>query len=165
MKNLCQQTIFLTPTNKHEVLKSIKLLKRNKAFGPFSIPTKFLKLFQKELRKPMSLIINLPFSTRTFQVILKIANNLLLYKRGSFSLYQLQTNLFTIKPEQNNRKTCPQKSLKFPNWTKCLVWKTIWFQKQPFYYACTYRKNKISLWLWAICMWSILRSAKQLWHS
>ena len=78
LKNLCQQTIFLTLTNKHEVLKSIKLLKRNKAFGPFSIPTKFLKLFQKELRKPISLIINLPFSTRTFQVILKIANNLLL---------------------------------------------------------------------------------------
>ena len=69
MKNPCLQIFFLTPTNEQEVLKGIKLLKRNKAFGPFSIPTKFLKLFQKELSKPISLIINLSFSTGIFPFI------------------------------------------------------------------------------------------------
>ena len=72
MKNPCLQIFFLTPTNEQEVLKGIKLLKRNKASGPFSIPTKFLKLFQKELSKPISLIINLSFSTGIFPFIQKL---------------------------------------------------------------------------------------------
>ena len=95
-------------------------------------------------------------------------SNPLLQKRRYFSLHQLPTNLFTVKPEHNNRNTCTWTYLKFPNWTKCPVWKTTWFQKQSFYYACTYKtylKNKTSLWFWTICMRSILRSAKSFWHS
>ena len=45
LKIPCQQTFFLTPTNEQEVLKSIKILKRNKVSAPLSIPTKILKLF------------------------------------------------------------------------------------------------------------------------
>ena len=82
LKNPCQQTFFLTPTtNEQEVLKSIELLKRNKASGPFSIPTKFLKLFQKELSKPISLTINLSFLTGTFPVILKLAKAIPFFKK------------------------------------------------------------------------------------
>ena len=106
LKNPCQKTFLLTPLNEQEVLQTIKLLKRNKASGPFRIPDRFLKLFQKELSKPISLIINLSFLTGTFLIIL--ANVISFFKKeGSFSLYQPPTNLFTIKPEQNNRKTCP----------------------------------------------------------
>ena len=104
LKNLCQQTFLLTPTIEQEVLKSIKLLKRNKASGPFSFPIKFLKQFQKELSKSICLIINLSFSTGTFTK--NSQSNLLLQKRGPFALYQLMTSLFTFKPEQNNRNTC-----------------------------------------------------------
>ena len=69
LKDSSQQTFFLAPTNEQEVLTTIKQLKRNKAFGPSSISTKFLKLFQNELIKPISLIINLSFSTGTFPVV------------------------------------------------------------------------------------------------
>ena len=76
----------MIPTNEQEVLKNIKLLKRNKASGPFSIPTKFLKLFQKELSKPISLIINLSFSTGTFPDILKLAKVIPFFKKEDSSL-------------------------------------------------------------------------------
>ena len=81
LKNPCQKTFFLTPLNEQEVLQTIKLLKRNKASGPFSIPDRFLKLFQKELSQPMSLIINLSFLTGTSLVILKIANVISFFKK------------------------------------------------------------------------------------
>ena len=71
LKDSSQQTFFLSPTNEQEVLTTIKQLKRNKAFGTSSTPTKFLKLFQNQLSKPISLIINLSFSTGTFPVVLK----------------------------------------------------------------------------------------------
>ena len=44
-----------------EVLSVIKELKNNKSTGPSSIPSKFLKLFQTALSKPISLIANLSF--------------------------------------------------------------------------------------------------------
>ena len=86
LKNPCQKTFFLTPLNEQEVLQTIKLLKRNKAYGPFSIPDRFLKLFQKELSQPMSLIINLSFLTGTSLVILKIANVISFFKKKDPSL-------------------------------------------------------------------------------
>ena len=82
LKDSSQQTFFLAPTNEQEVLTTIKQLKRNKAFRPSSIPTKFLKLFQNELSKPISLIINLSFSTGTFPVELKIAKVMPFFKKG-----------------------------------------------------------------------------------
>ena len=86
LKNPCQKTFFLIPLNEQEVLQTIKLLKRNKAYGPFSIPDRFLKLFQKELSQPMSLIINLSFLTGTSLVILKIANVISFFKKKDPSL-------------------------------------------------------------------------------
>ena len=86
LKNPCQQTFFLTPTNEQQVLKNIKLLKRNKVSGPFSIPIKFLKLFQKELTKPISLIINLSFLTGIFPDILKLAKVIPFFKKEDPSL-------------------------------------------------------------------------------
>ena len=86
LKNPCQKTFFLTPLNEQEVLQTIKLLKRIKDSGPFSIPDRFLKLFQKELSQPMSLIINLSFLTGTSLVILKIANVISFFKKKDPSL-------------------------------------------------------------------------------
>ena len=86
LKNPCQKTFLLTPLNEQEVLQTIKLLKRNKASGPFSIPDRFLKLFQKELSQPMSLIINLSFLTGISLVILKIANVISFFKKKDPSL-------------------------------------------------------------------------------
>ena len=102
LRDSSQQTFFLPPTNEQEVLTTINQLKRNKAFGPSSIPTKFLKLFQNELSKPISLIINLSFSTGTFPVVLKIAKVMSFSKKGdpsrctNYSPISLLSNLSKI---------------------------------------------------------------------
>ena len=86
LKNPCQET-FLTPTNEQEVLKSIKLLKRNKS----SKRTKQTYVFDYKL-----FLFNMNFSNYTKNG----KSNSLLLKRRSFSLYQLLNNLFPIKPQQ-----------------------------------------------------------------
>ena len=45
------------------------------------MPRKFLKLFQTALRKPISLIANLTFSSGTFPNNLKIANIIPIFKK------------------------------------------------------------------------------------
>ena len=65
---------FLNPTNPKEVELKISSLKNSKANGPNSHPTKILKECKKEIRIPLTLIINLSFSTETFPNRLKLAN-------------------------------------------------------------------------------------------
>ena len=57
-------------------------MKTNKASGPNSIPTKILKLFQKEFSNLLSDIINLSFNQGTFPNLLKIANVIPIHKNG-----------------------------------------------------------------------------------
>ena len=65
---------FLNPTNPKEVELKISSLKNSKANGPNSLPTKILKECKKEISIPLTLIINLSFSTGTFPNRLKLAN-------------------------------------------------------------------------------------------
>ena len=65
---------FLNPTNPKEVELKISSLKNSKANGPNSLPTKILKECKKEINIPLTLIINLSFSTGTFPNRLKLAN-------------------------------------------------------------------------------------------
>ena len=53
---------YISPTNSDEMLSGIKELNNSKSTGPASIPSKFFKLFQTALRKPILLIANLSFS-------------------------------------------------------------------------------------------------------
>ena len=57
-------------------------MKTNKASGPNSIPTKILKLFQKEFSNLLSDIINLSFNQGTFPNLLKIANVIPIHENG-----------------------------------------------------------------------------------
>ena len=59
---------FISHTNSDKVLSVIKELNNNNYTGPASILSKFLKLFQTTLSKPISLIANLSFSTETFLI-------------------------------------------------------------------------------------------------
>ena len=61
LKNPNPSSFFISPTNSDKVLSVIKELKNNKFTGPASINSKFLKLFQTALSKPISLIANLSF--------------------------------------------------------------------------------------------------------
>ena len=57
-------------------------MKTNKASGLNSIPTRILKLFKKEFSKRISDIINLSFNQSVFPNLLKIANVILIHKKG-----------------------------------------------------------------------------------
>ena len=65
---------FLNQTNPKEVELKISSLKSNKPNGPNSLPTKIMKEYKKEIIIPLSLIINLSFSTRIFPNRMKLAN-------------------------------------------------------------------------------------------
>ena len=81
LKNPNANPLFISPTNSDEVLSVIKELKNNESTGPSSIPSKFLKLFQTALSKPISLIANLSFSSGTFPNSLKIADVIPIFKK------------------------------------------------------------------------------------
>ena len=68
------------------MLSVIKELKNNKSTGPSSIPSKFLKLFQTALSKPISFIANLSFSSGTFLNNLKIANVIPIFKKDNHTI-------------------------------------------------------------------------------
>ena len=65
---------FQNQTNPKEVELKISSLKNNKANGPNSLPTKIMKECKKEISIPLSLIINLSFSTGIFPNRMKLAN-------------------------------------------------------------------------------------------
>ena len=69
------------------MLSVIKELSDSKSTGPASIPCKFLKLFQTALSKPISLVANLSFSTGGFSDNLKVANAILIFKKGDPTVY------------------------------------------------------------------------------
>ena len=64
-----------------ELIWVIKELSNNKSTGRASIPSKFYKLFQIALSKPISLIANLSFSSENFPDYLKIANEIPIFKK------------------------------------------------------------------------------------
>ena len=73
---------LLNLTNPKEIKLKISSLKNNKANGPNSLPTKIMKEFKKEISIPLSLIINLSFSTGIFPNRLKLANIFPIHKGG-----------------------------------------------------------------------------------
>ena len=86
LKNPNANSFFISPTNSDEVLSLIKKLKNNKSAGPSSIPSKFLKLFQTALSKPISFTANLSLSSGTFPNNVKIANVITVFKKDDCTI-------------------------------------------------------------------------------
>ena len=82
LDNSVTNSFFLKPTSEEEVNSIIKQMKTNKAIDPNSIPTKILKMNQHIIAKPLVYLINLSFSTGVFPDLLKIANIILVLKKG-----------------------------------------------------------------------------------
>ena len=55
-------SFFLFPTCSSEIEEEISNLNVNKASGPFSIPTKILKLLKELISKPLEILSNCSFS-------------------------------------------------------------------------------------------------------
>ena len=73
LKNRSDDSFFLSPTDKYEIINIISSLDPNKSTGPNSIPTKILKLLKNDISTQLSDIFNVSFSTGVFPSILKIA--------------------------------------------------------------------------------------------
>ena len=82
-KNLIQILYFLSPVTENEILNEINNLNPKKSTGPARIPTNIFKLISKIICKPLSDIINISLSTGVFPSILKSANVIPIYKKGS----------------------------------------------------------------------------------
>ena len=87
LRNPSQQSFFISPANAEEVLFEIKNLKSDKSTRPSCIPTKFLKLLQTSLSKPISLIIYIYFSTGNFPSTLITANVIPVFKKDDHTLW------------------------------------------------------------------------------
>ena len=84
LDNPLKKTFFQTPAEPYEVQSLIKTLHLKKATGPNSIPTKLLKVFDKNLSVPLAKVINLSFEKGIFPKSLKIANVIPIFKKGDY---------------------------------------------------------------------------------
>ena len=82
LKNSNENSFFLSLTTEEDFENILSTLKTNKRSEPGSVPTRIPKDFKKCLSKPISNLINLPFSLGTFPKILKQAKVISIFKKG-----------------------------------------------------------------------------------
>ena len=76
-------SLFITPTDAHEVNLIISSLNSDKSTGPNSLPTKIFKLLKNDISTHLADIFNLSFSSGVFPSILKIAKVIPVHKKES----------------------------------------------------------------------------------
>ena len=74
---------YFFSTSSKEIEEEISKLNTSKASGPYSIPTKILKLLQCIISKPLEVIFKFSFSTDIVPYLFKIARVIPVYKKGS----------------------------------------------------------------------------------
>ena len=87
LQNRSDDSFFLSPTDKCEIINIIFSLDPNKSTGPNNVPTKILKLLKNYISTQLSDIFNASFSTGIFPSILKIAKVVPIYKKQSKLVY------------------------------------------------------------------------------
>ena len=86
-KNRSDDSFFLSPTKKYEIINIMSSLDPNKSTGPNSIPTKVLKLLKNDISTQRSDIFSVSFSTGFFPTMLKIAKAVPIHKKHSKLVY------------------------------------------------------------------------------
>lgn len=76
-------SLFLTPTDDHEIIKIIKSLKSTNSVGYDEIQTRILKACRNEIAPVLSYLVNLSFSNGVFPEPLKVSIVRPLYKKGA----------------------------------------------------------------------------------
>ena len=87
LKNRSDDSFFLSPSDKYEIINIISSLDPNKSTGPNSIPTKILKPRKNDISTQLSDIFDVSFSTGVFPYILKIAKAVPTFKKQSKLVY------------------------------------------------------------------------------
>ena len=80
-------SLFITPTEAHEINLIISLLNSDKSSGPNILPTKMLKLSKKEISTHLADIFNLYFSSGVFPSILETGKVIPVHKNESKLFY------------------------------------------------------------------------------
>ena len=84
LTNRNENSFFLSPTNKYEIIDIITSIDIDKAVGPHSIPSNILHLIKDIISEPLSNIINHSFEKGIYLDNLKIAKTIPIYKgKGS----------------------------------------------------------------------------------
>ena len=76
-----QDTFFISPCTKEEIIEIISNFKPKKSTGPNGIPTKILKLVTDDICEHLSIIFNASFATRIFPEKLKFAKVIPIHKK------------------------------------------------------------------------------------
>ena len=82
-KNRSDNSFFLSPTDKYEIISIISSPGLKKSTGPYSIPTGILKILKNDISSRLSDIFNDSFSTGAFPSILKIVKVVPIHKKQS----------------------------------------------------------------------------------
>ena len=77
------RSLFLNPVSAIDVLTCIRQMDASKASGPYSIPSRILRIIEDIIAEPLSDIINLSFVEGVFPERLKSAEVVPVYKKGS----------------------------------------------------------------------------------
>ena len=76
-------SFYLFPTTADQIENVISSLNSNKASGPYSIPTKLLKILKNLISKPLELLFNCSFATGIVPDNFKVARVIPVFKKGS----------------------------------------------------------------------------------
>ena len=79
--NTNQDSVFISPCTKEEIIEIISNFKPKKSTGPNGIPTKILKLVTDDICEHLSIIFNASFATRIFPEKLKFAKVIPIHKK------------------------------------------------------------------------------------
>jgi len=83
MKTPLCNSFYIFPVTTAEIEDEISNLNNSKATGPYSIPTRILKILKIVLAKPLEILFNASFSTGIVPDYLKSANVIPVHKNGS----------------------------------------------------------------------------------
>ena len=80
LKNKNENSFFITPTDKNEIINILNTFNINKSTGPHSIPNSILFLIKYIIAEPLATMIHLSFETGIFIDDLKVAKTVPIFK-------------------------------------------------------------------------------------
>ena len=81
LRNRSDDSFFLNPTDKYEIINIISSLDSNKSTGTNSLPTKILKLLKNDISTQLFDVFNISFSAGVFPSTLKRAKVVPIHKK------------------------------------------------------------------------------------
>ena len=92
------QSMYLRPTNEHEVTKIFHQLKNKTSTGPYGVSNKMVKLASSAIIPPITKLITRCFVDEQFPSSLKIAKVIPIYKDGESNLFENYRPISLLPP-------------------------------------------------------------------